>query len=77
MTHGPNYRMSGAMVRRMMRMRGITIRALAHKWNLTMKRVREVRAEGVRGFAANEWHFMITGAWLDEPGGPAPTPSEH
>lgn len=61
----PDYRLSGAMVRHLMRKHGVTIRALARKFNLTIKRVREVRAGGVRGFAANEWNFMITGAWLD------------
>lgn len=67
MTASPDYRLPGAMVCRLMRKRGITIRALAQKWNITMTRVREVRMHGVRGFAANEWHYMITGAWLDGP----------
>lgn len=54
------------MVRRLMRKRGVTIRALAAKHGLTLKRVREVRANGVRGFLANEWHYLITGQWLDQ-----------
>lgn len=61
----PDYNLPGAMVRRLMRSRGITIRALANRHGLTLARVREVRAHGVRGFLASEWHFMITGAWLD------------
>ena len=54
------------MVRRLMRKHGVTIRSLAVKWNITMKRVREVREDGANGFAASEWHFMITGRWLDQ-----------
>jgi hypothetical protein len=61
----PDYRLPGAMVRRLMRKHGVTIRSLAQKFDLTMKRVREIRAEGARGFAASEWHYMITGVWLD------------
>lgn len=61
----PDYKLPGAMVCRLMRKHGITIRSLAQKFGLTMKRVREVRAAGARGFAASEWHYMITGVWLD------------
>lgn len=62
----PDYKLPGAMVCRLMRKHGVTIRSVAEKYSLTMKRVREVRAHGVRGFAASEWHFMITGVWLDD-----------
>lgn len=54
------------MVRRLMRQHRVTIRSVAQKWNITMKRVREVRKDGVTSFAASEWHFMITGRWLDQ-----------
>lgn len=60
-----DYELPGAMIRRLMRKHGVTIRSLAQKFNLTMKRVREVRTHGARGFAASEWHYMITGVWLD------------
>jgi hypothetical protein len=50
-----DYRLSGAMVRRLMRKHGVTIRALAAKHGILLKRVREVRATGARGFLANEW----------------------
>lgn len=53
------------MIKRMMRKRGITIRALAERFQITQKRVREVRANGVTGFLASEWHYMLTGQWLD------------
>lgn len=66
MANIPDYSLPGAMIRRLMRKHGVTIRALAIKYNITMKRVREVRSDGVRGFYANEWHFLITGVWLDE-----------
>lgn len=61
----PNYRLSGAIVRRLMRKHKVTIRSLAQSFNITMKRIREVRDSGVLGFAASEWHYMITGVWLD------------
>lgn len=65
MANSPDYILPGTMVRRLMRKHGVTIRYLAQKFKITMKRVREVRAGGARGFAASEWHYMITGAWLD------------
>ncbi len=49
-----------------MRKHGVTIRTLAQKYNVTIKRVRKVRAEGASGFAACEWYYMITGVWLDK-----------
>ena len=51
------------MVRTMMRKHKVTIASIASKFNLTKKRVREVRAQGVTGFLAQEWTFMITGQW--------------
>jgi hypothetical protein len=60
-----DYEISGVQVRRLMRKQGVTIRALAQKYNLTMKRVRELREAGARGFAANELHYLISGVWLD------------
>lgn len=61
-----NFKLPGAMVRRLMKNRRLTIRSLASKHQLTLKRVREVRRDGVEGFLANEWHYLITGQWLDE-----------
>lgn len=66
MPANPNYRLPGTMVRRLMRKHSVTIRALATRHDLTLKRVREVRANGVCGFAANEWHYLVTGRWLDQ-----------
>lgn len=56
----------GEEICRLMRENGHTIRSLAAKHGLTMKRVREVRDTGVSGFLADEWHFMVTGAWLSD-----------
>lgn len=58
--------LSGAMVCRLMRKHGVTIAGLATKFQLTKKRVREVRAKGVSGFLASEWVFMICGTWPDK-----------
>lgn len=66
MPTNPNFKLPGAMVRRLMRKHGVTIRGLADRYNITLKRVREVRAGGVCGFLANEWHYLITGQWLDQ-----------
>lgn len=60
--------LSGPMICTMMRRHRITIGTLAQRFNLTKKRIRTVRASGVSGFLAEEWTFMITGAW---PFGPA------
>lgn len=46
----------GATIVRLMRARRITIRALAQRMNITQKRVRQVRAHGVRGEAfVRDW----------------------
>lgn len=60
-------RLSGEEVCKLMRKHGLTIKALAQKWDITQKRVREVRQAGVSGFSADEWHYLITGVWLTPP----------
>jgi hypothetical protein len=60
-----NSRLTGLAIRKLMRKHGKTIRSLAGEYQLTLKRVREVREHGVHGFLASEWHFLITGKWLD------------
>lgn len=63
----PELRFSGRVIRRLMRQHGVTIRGLALQHGLTMKRVREVRCQGAKaGFASNEWHWLITGKWLED-----------
>lgn len=62
----PDYRLPGKMVCKLMRKHDLTIRSFAKTWNITMTRVREVRKDGVRGLLASEWHFMLTGHWLDQ-----------
>lgn len=54
-------RLTGDGVCRLMRKHKVTIRGIAQAYNITQKRVREVRANGVRGFLAAEWTYMITG----------------
>ncbi len=65
--HGsvPGARLSGMAIRRLMRRHKKTIRGLAQAHQLSMKRVREVRAHGVCGFSALEWVWIITGKWPD------------
>lgn len=64
----PQQVLSGALVRRLMRQNRVSIAGLAAKYQLTQKRVREVRKNGVEGFLAEEWCYLITGKW---PGYPA------
>lgn len=52
---------------RLMRHHGWTIRSLAARYEITMKRVREVRNSGVHGIIdANEWLRMLTGELAEE-----------
>ena len=53
--------LSAATVRRLMRANRKTIRGLATRWNLTMKRIRQVRHQGVTGEAfVRDWLEMLT-----------------
>ena len=53
-------------IKALMRAYGWTIRSLATTYGITMKRVREVRNDGVRGrIPTLEWMRMITGVWID------------
>ncbi len=47
-----NAQLSGAQIRRLMRLHKKTVRSLASERLLTIKRVREVRAKGVSEFLA-------------------------
>lgn len=53
---------SGSMICRLMRRHQVTIRVLAQRMNITMKRVREVREEGVEGHCmCLDWYEAISG----------------
>lgn len=52
---------SGARIRREMRMRKITIRQLAATLNVTLKRVRYVRENGVSGNSVFDYAEALTG----------------
>jgi len=55
------YQLSATEVRRLMRHHQKTIRGIATRWNLTLKRVREVRARGVQGEAfVRDWLEILT-----------------
>jgi hypothetical protein len=51
-------RLAGAAIKRMMRRRRVTIKALAFQMQITQKRVREARDEGVNG-------TLIVQDWLE------------
>ena len=53
-----------ATIRQLMRQNCVTIRGLARKYNISLTRIREVRASGVHGTLAEEWFYLITGKWL-------------
>ena len=53
--------LSATEVCRLMRQHHQTIRGIATRWNLTLKRVREVRAQGVRGEAfVRDWLEILS-----------------
>ena len=56
-------KLSGNMVRRLMRRHRVTMRDIKAKHQISLKRIREVRTGGVEGFFAAEWIFLITGQW--------------
>jgi hypothetical protein len=56
-------KLSGREIASLMRRHKKTIRGIAKAHNITLKRIREVRAKGVEGFFAEDWTFMITGEW--------------
>jgi hypothetical protein len=52
--------LSGSAITRLMRVHKLTIRSLAKRMNITMKRVREVRAQGVTGACmCRDWYEAI------------------
>lgn len=56
---------SGPMIRRLMRRHRMTIRALAKRMNITMKRVRHVREHGVEGHCmCLDWYEAISGTGI-------------
>ncbi len=59
-------RLEGSAIVGLMRKYRVTMRDLKAKHCITLKRIREVRANGVSGFLAQEWVWLITGHWPDE-----------
>jgi len=59
--------LTGPMLVSLMRRHRVKIRDVKAKHGVTLKRIREVRETGLTGFAAEEWHWLITGQW-PEPG---------
>ena len=61
-----NYQITSEEIKKLMRAHGWTIRSLATTYGITIKRVREVRNQGVRGRVPTlEWMRMITGVRID------------
>jgi len=56
-------KLTGTMIKRLMRRHHTTIRAIKNKHQITLKRIRDVRKTGVDGFLAAEWIYFITGDW--------------
>lgn len=58
-------KISGEGIKRLMRRHRITIRDLAQRMNITMKRVRDVRKDGVEGRCmCLDWVEGITGTGI-------------
>jgi len=66
-----NMVLTGTAIRRLMRKHGATLRGIKAQHQITLKRTREVRQSGVRGFLAAEWFWIITGRWPDDSAAPA------
>lgn len=60
--------LTGRMIVRLMRVNKVKMRDIKAKHGITLKRIREVREKGVRGFSAAEWVLIITGKWPDDAG---------
>ena len=57
-------KLKGNEIRCMMRKNKKTIAGLAKEWNITQKRINEVREKGISGdFPVDEWIRLITGEW--------------
>ncbi len=60
-----DYQISGKQIKNLMRAHNKTIRGLAESMQITMKRVREVRSNGVEGRGlVCDWYEAITGVDL-------------
>lgn len=69
---------SGSMICRLMRRHQVTIRALAQRMQITMKRVREVREKGVEGHCmCLDWYEAITATGVFTPNTSTPQHSQN
>ena len=66
--------LTGPRICTLMRRHGVTMRAVKAQHSITLKRIRQVRAEGVSGFMAEDWFRIIVGHWPRQTGG-APGPN--
>ena len=60
--------LTGHRICSLMRKHGVTMRAIKAQHGITLKRIRQVRAEGVSGFMAEDWFRIIVGRWPRESG---------
>lgn len=58
--------LTGHRICALMRKHKITMRDIKERHGITLKRIREVRSDGVRGFMAEDWFRIITGHWPNE-----------
>ena len=66
------HRLSGAEVKRLMRVHGMTIAALSFVMGITQKRIREIRDSGIEGGnVVRDWQEAITGV------DPGPLPERY
>jgi len=55
--------LSGSMIVGLMLRCKVKIRDIKARHGITLKRIREIREKGAKGFRAEEWVFIITGQW--------------
>jgi len=65
MSNFQHSRLSGPMICRLMRRHRVTIQGIADRFQITKKRIREVRTSGVTGFLAGASAIARNGFWLD------------
>jgi hypothetical protein len=56
------FQFTGREIKRLMRQYKVTIRDLAQRMQITIKRIRYIRKHGIKGHAACDWFEAITGS---------------
>lgn len=58
--------LTGSMIVGLMMRCKVKMRDIKTKHGITLKKIREIREKGTKGFHAEEWVFIITGKWPEK-----------